>query len=240
MSALFIEAIEASTLGSPPDEPVSAAAQEGSKGPCSARLRRTSKTGQRSKPLQTRFDRWGCLMADAQRGETDAYEQLIRELDAWLRRYYARRLPHAAAEDARQEALLAVHAGQHGYETSRSFGPWIVAIARYKWIDCIRESSRQVSRFTTLAPHLETLVENHEDAVINAIEVKTLLGRLAPPQAAVIRLVKLEGASINGASRMTGQSTALVKVNIHRGLRRLASLVACESEASKLRPARLS
>jgi RNA polymerase sigma-70 factor (ECF subfamily) len=42
----------------------------------------------------------------------------------------------------------------------------------------------------------------------------------------VIRLVKLQGFSIEGASGATGQSMALVKVNIHRGLKKLSSLVA--------------
>src|SRR5208282_175077 len=62
-----------------------------------------------------RSQKWGWLMVAAQRGEHQAYEQLLRELDLWLRRYYGRRLPQAAAEDARQEALLAIHAKRHAY-----------------------------------------------------------------------------------------------------------------------------
>ena len=86
-----------------------------------------------------RSEQWGCLMAAAQGGESHAYEQLFRELDSWLRRYYARRLPGAAADDARQDALLAIHAGRHVYAPSRPFGPWVAAIARYKWIDHVRD-----------------------------------------------------------------------------------------------------
>jgi RNA polymerase sigma-70 factor (ECF subfamily) len=41
----------------------------------------------------------------------------------------------------------------------------------------------------------------------------------------VIRRVKLEGLSISHASDATGQSVALVKINIHRGLKKLASLL---------------
>ena len=48
---------------------------------------------------------------------------------------------------------------------------------------------------------------------------------------AVIRLVKLQGLSIEEASKATGQSAALVKVNIHRGLKRLTSLLRSESDA---------
>jgi RNA polymerase sigma factor (sigma-70 family) len=171
---------------------------------------------------EIRSGRWGRLMAAAQAGDRQAYEQLLRELDAWLRHFYARRLPSSAAEDARQDALLAVHANRHTYAPSRAFGAWVMAIARYKWIDRIREASR----FAALTLDDEIPVEDHGEPVINAAAVDDLLSRLKPAQASVIRLVKLKGFSIVRASGATGQSVALVKVNIHRGLKKLAALVA--------------
>jgi RNA polymerase sigma factor (sigma-70 family) len=161
-------------------------------------------------------------MAAAQRGESQAYAQLLRELDAWLRRYYARRLPAAAAEDARQDALLAIHLKRHTYAPAKPFGPWVAAIARYKWIDHVRAASR----FAALSLDDEIPTEDAGEAAINAIAVDELLNRLKPAQARVIRLVKLQGVSIARASDATGQSAALVKVNIHRGLRKLAAMVA--------------
>src|SRR5262249_31078566 len=50
-------------------------------------------------------------------------------------------------------------------------------------------------------------------------------------QARVIRLVKLQGVSIEAASIATGQSPALVKVNIHRGLKKLAALAIGDATA---------
>lgn len=63
------------------------------------------------------------------------------------------------------------------------------------------------------------------EATISTVVVDDLLGRLKPAQACVIRLVKLQGASIKTAANATGQSAALVKVNIHRGLKKLALAV---------------
>jgi RNA polymerase sigma factor (sigma-70 family) len=166
-------------------------------------------------------ERWGRLMAAAQTGDSQAYEQLLRELDAWLGRYYARRLPHPAAEDARQEALLAIHAKRHTYTPSRSFGAWVVAIARYKWIDRIRDASRNAA----LSLDEEIPIEDHEESAISAASLDHLLCRLKPSQESVIRLVKLRGLSIASASGATGQSASLVKINIHRGLKKLAALV---------------
>ncbi|MCP3402751.1 sigma-70 family RNA polymerase sigma factor [Bradyrhizobium sp. CCGB20] len=160
-------------------------------------------------------------MLAAQSGDEVAYEQLLRELNLWLRAYYARRLPHPAAEDARQEVLLAVHAKRHTFSPSRPFGAWITAIARYKWVDRVRDASR----YNVLALDEEIAIEDHEGAAISAAALDQLLGRLKPSQESVIRLVKLNGLSIARASGATGQTAALVKINIHRGLKKLAALV---------------
>jgi len=160
-------------------------------------------------------------MVAAQAGDSQAYEQLLRELDAWLRRYYARRLAHPSAEDAIQETLLAVHAKRYTYETSRPFGAWVIAIARYKWIDRVREQSR----YAALSLDEDIAVEDHGGAALSAAALDHLLGRLRPAQESVIRLVKLKGLSVTRASGATGQSVSLVKINIHRGLKKLATLV---------------
>lgn len=182
-------------------------------------------TASRSGNWRRRCEQWRCLMAAAQAGESHAYERLLGELDTWLRRYYARRLPHPAADDARQDALLAIHAERHSYTPSRPFGPWVAAIARYKWIDQLRDASR----FATQSLHDEMPAKDRSEAAISTIMVNDLLGRLKPAQACVIRLVKLQGVSIKTASSATGQSAALVKVNIHRGLKKLASLAVCDA-----------
>src|SRR3984885_6284796 len=143
-----------------------------------------------------RSERWGRLMAAEKAGEAQLYDQLLRELDVWLRRYYARRLPPPAAEDARQEALMAIHANRHRYTPSRPFGAWVSAIARYKWIDRIRDASR----FKALSLDDDIPIEDHGEAAISAAAMDDLLGRLKPAQASVIRLVKLKGLSIARAS----------------------------------------
>jgi RNA polymerase sigma-70 factor (ECF subfamily) len=170
---------------------------------------------------ESRSVRWSRLMRATQAGDNKAYEQLLREVDAWLSRYYARRLPHPAAEDARQDVLLAIHAKRHTYNPSKPFGAWVTAIARYKWVDRIRDASR----YSALSPDEEIPIGDHEGAAISAATLDLLLGKLKPAQESVIRLVKLKGLSVARASGVTGQSTALVKVNIHRGLKKLADLV---------------
>ena len=218
MKPLPDNGIAPSTSGSLP--PISEAAQD----PCSeygSRRRQRLQTVIQYQNWNRRSERWGRLMVAAQSGHSQAYEQLLRELDAWLCRYYARRLPHPAAEDARQDALLAIHAKRHTYAPSRSFGAWVTAIARHKWIDRVRDASR----YSALSLDEEIPVEDHGGAAISAAALDHLLGRLKPAQESVIRLVKLKGLSIARASSATGQSASLVKINIHRGLKKLAALV---------------
>ena len=78
-------------------------------------------------------------------------------------------------------------------------------------------------------------VADHGDDVVASSALRRLLGSLKPAQADVIRLVKIEGYSIEEASQATGQSVPLVKVNIHRGLKRLTDVLRKAGDA-KLTP----
>jgi len=167
-------------------------------------------------------DRWDELMIAALSGNGGAYNRLLTEVGAWLQRYYARRLPASHVDDVVQEALVAIHLKRHTYEPERPFLAWMTGIARYKWIDRLRSTTRD--RFDPI-DGIEVPVEDHASAVSGRMDVQKLLTQLKPAQADVIRLVKVEGYSIQEASAATGQSIALVKVNIHRGIARLASTI---------------
>ena len=173
-----------------------------------------------SKAQEQPSGRWDRMMAAALEGDANAYRDLLAELVPWLRRYYYRRLPPAVMEDAVQDVLLALHEKRHTYDPSRPFGPWLAAIARYKWIDRLRSLKRESTE--PLDEHLE--IPDHEASVVAETTFEQLLGELKPAQAKVIRLVKIEGYSVEEASRSTGQSVALVKVNIHSGLKRLSAV----------------
>jgi RNA polymerase sigma factor (sigma-70 family) len=170
---------------------------------------------------------WDALMIATQSGDASAYHRLLSEAAIWLRGYYARRLPPGMVDDAVQETLIAVHEKRHTYDPSRAFGAWLAAIARYKWIDALRSLKAKPTEMLDD----DIAVPSEEEAVTSAWSLERLLDALKPAQSRVIRLVKLQGLSIEEASKATGQSAALVKVNIHRGLKRLASLVRSESDA---------
>ena len=52
-----------------------------------------------------------------------------------------------------------------------------------------------------------------------------MLKQLPPKQSEVIQMVNIMGLSISETALKTGQSEPLVKVNIHRGLKKLTALI---------------
>lgn len=160
-------------------------------------------------------------MIAAQDGHGGAYRRLLSEVSDWLHRYFQRRLPYGDVDDAVQETLLAIHRRRHTYDPRYPFGPWLAVIAKRKWIDQLRSLNRRPT--DELSENLS--VGDHEASVISASVLAGLLEELRPAQAQVITLVKLQGYSIEEASRETGLSVSAVKMNIHRGLIRLTAFI---------------
>ena len=161
------------------------------------------------------------LMAMSQQGDKQAYGALLEACQRWLRGYYARRIAPAQLDDLVQETLIALHTKRASWDSTRPFLPWLAAIARYRWVDYLRRLYRADET------ELDTDVAgvDEEPAIAARITLERLFGVLPDAQARAIALVKIEGLSIAEASEATGQSESLVKVNIHRGLKKLAHMI---------------
>ncbi|MEQ1510557.1 MAG: sigma-70 family RNA polymerase sigma factor [Sphingopyxis sp.] len=164
------------------------------------------------------------LMARAQNGDAGAYRALLSSSESWLRGFFARRIAPHEVDDLVQETLISLHRKRATYDPARPFLPWLAAIARYRWVDRLR----QTYRAATESFEGDLPVDSHEDVVAAQISIERLLAQIKPDQAHVIALVKIDGLSIAEAARKSGQSESLVKVNIHRGLKKLAALVESE------------
>lgn len=162
------------------------------------------------------------LMALSQKGDKHAYTVLLGEASNWLQRYFRRKVPDAQLDDLVQEVLLAIHKKRASYDATRPFLPWMAAIARYRWVDHLRKIYR--SQEDSLEDN-DAFEESDEEAVLARISLDRLLVQLSDKQAEVIELVKIEGFSIRDAARVCGQTETAVKVNIHRGLKKLSALI---------------
>src|SRR5712671_4030304 len=167
------------------------------------------------------------LMLASQDGNAASHRALLDRLSRRLRAYYKGKLARigrgaAEAEDLVQEAVLAIHLKRHTYDPVEPLTPWVHAIARYKLIDFLRRT--RTSSSDVPIDEADTIMA-HDDN----IDVKRLMERLPKNMRCAIEAVKLDGLSVAEAAERCGMSEPGVKVNIHRGLKTLAALIAQET-----------
>ena len=150
------------------------------------------------------------------------YRALLSEIQLWLERYYRKRVAPAQLDDLVQEVMMAVHTKRATWDPSRAFYPWLAAIARYRWVDHLRKVYKHESKELFEDDAVE---DSEEEVVMARVSLSRMFGQLPQAQAEAIELVKIGGLSIREASEKTGQSESLIKVNIHRGLKKLATMV---------------
>jgi len=173
------------------------------------------------------------LMLTSLNGDATAHRALLDGLSRRLRAYYKSRLARFGrgtieAEDLVQEAVLAIHLKRHTYDPAEPLTAWVYAIARYKMIDFLRRTRKSISD----VPIEEAdSVMAHDDNVDveSTFDLRQLMQRLPAKMRCPIQAVKLEGRSVAEAARLCSISESAVKVNIHRGLKALAVLIARET-----------
>ena len=155
------------------------------------------------------------------KGDQNAYRLLLTSLRLWLSAYFTKRVHSNVVEDLVQDTLLTLHAKRHTFDPRYSFGPWIAAVARHRWIDHMRATLKYVeTQLDDDYPSQET-----ERDICAKHDVKTLLKLIPPTQAEVIELVKLKELSVEEVSKQTGHSPSSVKVMVHRGMKRMMAAV---------------
>ena len=173
------------------------------------------------------------LMLASLDGDAASHRVLLDRLSRRLRAYYKGKLARigrgaAEAEDLVQEAVLAIHIKRHTYDPAEPLTPWVHAVARYKLIDFLRRSRASISDVPI--EEADTIMA-HDDNVDaeSTYDLKRLMHRLPEKMRCSIEAVKLDGQSIAEAAERCGISESGVKVNIHRGLKALAALIAQET-----------
>ena len=167
------------------------------------------------------------LWLRAQLGDEQLYAQALKLMAARLRGFFGRRLTALPdeVEDLVQETLLVLHLQRGTYDPSLPVTAWLHAIARHKLVDLYRRRGRREALHEPLDdldesqhPLVEAEASAHRD-------LSVLLEHLPQAQQQAIVLTKVEGLSMVEASERTGVSVAALKVQVHRGLKKLAALV---------------
>ncbi len=168
---------------------------------------------------------WTLLMHAAVTGDQQAYRRLLETLTPSLRSI-ARRgferfgLGNAEVEDVVQETLLAIHLKRGTWDRTKSVGPWVTAIARYKLVDCLRRRGRRTN--VQIDDIVESLADESGTDLSEQRDMDRILGTLEGRQLEIVRSISIEGSSVRETAERLGMSEVAVRVSLHRCLKTLA------------------
>ena len=167
--------------------------------------------------------RWSKLMVNAQAGNEPDYRRLLTELTDVIYSFLRSRFGnHHFIEDCVQETLIAIHQARHTYDQRRPFRPWLFAIVRHKAIDILRKQQTRQKITEQYKGQQEILSQaNQQNEAEREIFKGRLLESLSAQHRDVLVLTKFIGFSIAEAAEKLGISESLVKVRIHRAIRKL-------------------
>jgi RNA polymerase sigma-70 factor (ECF subfamily) len=177
--------------------------------------------------------RLSVLMAAAQAGDRASYQAVLRACVP-VAAAAARRQGHApeTVDDVVQEVLLTVHRALATYDPDRPFGPWLQSIASRRAIDAWRRhgraGGREVHDPDAYLAYADTGAEAGAqiDAGLRSDALRQAVARLPPGQREAIELIGLGEQSLDEAAAATGRSKGALKVNFHRAIKALRTLMA--------------
>ena len=175
-------------------------------------------------------DEFEAVLRAAQGGSAEAFSQLWRDGNPALLRYLRVMVP-GAAEDAAAETWVQVVRGLVAFRGGeQAWRAWLFTTARRRAIDERRRRSRRpVTPLAEVAPDRLPVCQDAADVAIEHLatrSVMALVARLPALQAEVILLRVVAGLDNETVARLTGRSPGAVRVAAHRGLRRLAQILA--------------
>ncbi len=163
----------------------------------------------------------------AQAGDEAAYRECLSRIAVRLRGYLRRRMQGwpDEVEDLVQETLLALHLQRGTCVPEVPVTAWVLAVARHKLVDLWRRRGRRDALHDPIDDVDEQLLAAAPEEGEARHDLEQLLESLPAAQRTAIVLTKVEGLSVAKASARTGASESAIKVQVHRGLKKLAQLV---------------
>jgi RNA polymerase sigma-70 factor, ECF subfamily len=170
------------------------------------------------------------VLSAAQEGSEAAFTRLWTDTNPALVRYL-RVIAPETAEDVAAETWVHVVRGLRRFRGDEAaWRAWLFTTARRRMIDASRRRSRrkeeplddvQVASLPVTADAADLAMER-----LGTRAAIRLLAALPPLQAEVILLRVVAGLDYDTVARLVGRSPGAVRVAAHRGLRRLAEILA--------------
>lgn len=161
-------------------------------------------------------------------GDDEAFAELVRRRQSWLRALLRRLCRDAAlADDLSQQAFLLAWRKLRQLKAPAAFSTWLRSLAVNLWLQTVR--SRQAQEREAGSETAEALAAADDDPSL-AIDLDQALEKLRPAERLCVVLCHAEGLSHAEISATTGWPLGTVKSHVLRGSARLRALLG-EEEA---------
>lgn len=162
-------------------------------------------------------------MAEAQKGNTVMYNQLLTEVSHYINSYLKYKLrSENAVPDILQEILISLHNARHTYNVELPFKPWLFKIVQSRLMDHFRKQKRTADASALFGDdRLLLLTAEVEVSQIEINDFNKALTSLSPDQREVLLAMKVQGKSIREIASERSMSESAVKVTAHRAYQSL-------------------
>ena len=151
------------------------------------------------------------LMHQVAAGSHEAFERLYHTWAPVVLRYLAARgVSAAAAADIVQETFLAAWRQAASYREEAPLATWLFGIARHKRTDWVRQHPPPVEPDPSREP------QTTADPTYEAVEARTVLGRLTADERELVFLVFVSGLSYEEVARVLEIPVGTVKSRVFR------------------------
>jgi len=164
-------------------------------------------------PVEAPFDDRDELVVAAMRGDRDAFGRLYERFGPMVHGVLLARVPFGDVDDLVQDVFLSAFQRLSTLRAPGAFGPWLAAIARNRAVDYHRRPP--VEPIAEDFPAADERPQDEARAVLAVIRSLPAAYR----ETLVLRLV--EGMTGQEIADRTGLTPASVRVNLHRGMKRL-------------------
>jgi RNA polymerase sigma factor (sigma-70 family) len=147
-------------------------------------------------------------VAAAQQGDALALDRLLDELAPYVRRLCARIAP-AAADDAAQEALLAIFRGLPALRAPAAIMTWVRSVT-------VRTAARLAGQHDLEVAAAESLPDRPAASPEGLVDIDDVLARLPVAQRVVLVLRAREGLTEQEIAATLGIPAGTVKSRLHR------------------------
>ncbi|MGH3203855.1 MAG: RNA polymerase sigma factor [Streptosporangiaceae bacterium] len=178
---------------------------------------------------------FAAVLTAAQQGDEAAFETLWHDGQPALLRYLHVIAPDRA-EDIAAETWTHVFRGLTRFRgDEQNWRAWLFTTARRRVIDQTRQLMRRPTTSLEALPDLASAdlqglrSPDAADLALENLAMRAaigVIGRLPPLQAEVIMLRVVAGLDTEAVSQLLGRSPGAIRIAAHRGLRRLASVLA--------------